>query len=192
MSIPLSTYIPSITARAYVASISRRMDQWSLRQSTQEGTIVAFEVSTDKQTLETNAHEPRIWSLDLSSNGRTLVSGGDDKWSRSGTCNTNNHKQKEAIMLRGITTILLVVILPTLAAQANAADRPTLAKVVVNREAIVGELLERTDKHVRILEISTNELRTINTDNFKSLRVDIFGRGSGSVGGTSRVFGLEH
>ena len=43
------------------------------------GTIVAFEVSTDKQTLETNAHEPRIWSLDLSSNGRTLVSGGDDK-----------------------------------------------------------------------------------------------------------------
>ena len=76
-------------------------------------------------------------------------------------------------MLRGIVTTILIVILFALAFQANAADRPTLAKIIVNREAIVGELLERTDKHVRILEISTNELRTINTDNFKSIRVDI-------------------
>ena len=76
-------------------------------------------------------------------------------------------------MLRGIVTTILIVILFALAFQANAADRPTLAKIIVNREAIVGELLERTDKHVRILEISTNELRTISTDVVKSIRVDI-------------------
>ena len=76
-------------------------------------------------------------------------------------------------MLRGLTTVLLIVILPTLAAQANAAERPMLAKIIVNRESVVGELLERMDKHVRILEISTNELRTISADEIKSIRVDI-------------------
>ncbi len=76
-------------------------------------------------------------------------------------------------MSRSMMPILLVCVLLFLSAWTNAADKPSLAKVIVDQESIVGELMERTDKHVRILDVRTNALRTLSVDEIKSIRVDI-------------------
>ena len=77
----------------------------------------------------------------------------------------------ERRMIRNILLLSLVA-LPFFAAQANAREKPTLAKIVIDEQAVVGELIEDTAEYVRILDLRTDEPRTLRKDQAKSVRLE--------------------
>ncbi len=75
--------------------------------------------------------------------------------------------------MRRTSLLVLFAVLPLFAAQAHAREKPTLAKIVVDKQAVVGELIEDTEEYVRILDLRTDEPRTLRKDQTKSVRVGI-------------------